>query len=1009
MNNQEGYSQVDFNTAGTYNVAGITAGNINFTGTLYQNGLPFIGISQWTNTTSGGISFTSGNVIIRDLNNTNISSTSLNVTGITAGSINFTSDIYKNGVLYSSSKWTATSGNISFTSGTVNATGFVASTITTGSLRATTAISAGTLTSTNAAITNITASTLRITNSTISNTLITDLNATTLTVGTAVVSNANVTTLTAGTAVVSNANVTTLTAGTLVATNLSITNTTTNTLRVTTLTAGSINTNNTLVNSRINTYGNMLNANTAGNSITIDIKVINKRIRTSRANANSSLSTWNTSNLVTSGSWYAACWSSDLGLFLTCNNYTNTIVSNQGISVSSDGINWSLLGGIPYPITVYDICWSPELSLIVATNNNSSQVPCAATPDGWNWNWMATGPSYRASGICWSPELRIFVVGVSRKGVLVSSDGINWTNYATNANTTLDQKIVWSAELGIFVLTDGVYGFFYSTNGTSWTFVSYTSIGYINCVCWCPELYLFVAGGTSDNSTSTIATSPDGINWTTRTVPVSGITHNAIIWNPDLSIFITASKTYVFSSSDGINWTTKYSNFSNVLNCCWSPELSTYIMTEYNTNNIYASKPIMPNSKNTLLAPQSKLMIDNSGNLGVGNTNPLYKVDINGNLRASSGINTSSLTTASLLSSGLISTTSLAASNATSTNLFSTAFSSGSINATTIVGSTSISSGLLAATNLVGTNISSSNLIVTTLTVGNVSLGTMGSSLVKATVITAGSISLSGDLVVGGTLTTVNITTTNLTDVNISTGTLNASSSTISNVLFTNISSSSLIVSNANATTLTAGTLVNTTMSSGTLVVSNANATTLTAGTIVSGNITSSSFSLTSTNGNYTFGITNGNIYYKNPLSGYLWYENSTAANMRLTNGNLTVTGDITGFGNLSDIRLKKNVIDIAQIESLRVVNALRPVTFDWKDDIFNESKRNKKDAGFIAQEVEEIIPCAVSDYVTSDVNYKHIKHERILPYLVGSIQKLTRENDELRNRLTQIESLLQK
>ena len=128
---------------------------------------------------------------------------------------------------------------------------------------------------------------------------------------------------------------------------------------------------------------------------------------------------------------------------------------------------------------------------------------------------------------------------------------------------------------------------------------------------------------------------------------------------------------------------------------------------------------------------------------------------------------------------------------------------------------------------------------------------------------------------------------------------------------------------------------------------------------------------------------------------------------MQLTNGNLTVTGDITGFGNLSDIRLKTNVIDIAQMESLRVVNALRPVTFDWKNDIFNESKRGTSDAGFIAQELEQVIPYAVSDYTISDTTYKNIKFERILPYLVGSIQKLTIENNDLKNRLNEIEKTL--
>ena len=159
--------------------------------------------------------------------------------------------------------------------------------------------------------------------------------------------------------------------------------------------------------------------------------------------------------------------------------------------------------------------------------------------------------------------------------------------------------------------------------------------------------------------------------------------------------------------------------------------------------------------------------------------------------------------------------------------------------------------------------------------------------------------------------------------------------------------------------------------------------------TLTANNIVSSSFNLTSSNGNYSLGITNGNVYLKNPLSGYIWYENSTVANMQLTNGNLTVTGDITGFGNLSDIRLKENIQNIDIQSSLSKIKSLRPVTFTWKNDIFNESKRGIDDMGFIAQEVEEVIPYAVSDYFTTDGNFKNIKYERMLPYLVGSIQYL--------------------
>jgi hypothetical protein len=159
--------------------------------------------------------------------------------------------------------------------------------------------------------------------------------------------------------------------------------------------------------------------------------------------------------------------------------------------------------------------------------------------------------------------------------------------------------------------------------------------------------------------------------------------------------------------------------------------------------------------------------------------------------------------------------------------------------------------------------------------------------------------------------------------------------------------------------------------------------------TLTANNIVSSSFNLTSSNGNYSLGITNGNIYLENPLSGYIWYENSTVPNMKLTNGNLTVTGDITGFGNLSDIRLKENIQNVDIQLSLSKIKSLRPVTFTWKNDIFNESKRGIDDMGFIAQEVEEVIPYAVSDYFTTDGNFKNIKYERMLPYLVGSIQYL--------------------
>ena len=121
----------------TLNVTGLTAGNINFTGDLYQNGSLYVS-SQWSS--SGGNLFipaTNGNVGIAtvspaytlDVNgtvnsnnmiSTNITTSVLNATGITSGNINFTGNLYKNGSIYISSQWKdEADGALSFTGGNI--------------------------------------------------------------------------------------------------------------------------------------------------------------------------------------------------------------------------------------------------------------------------------------------------------------------------------------------------------------------------------------------------------------------------------------------------------------------------------------------------------------------------------------------------------------------------------------------------------------------------------------------------------------------------------------------------------------------------------------------------------------------------------------------------------------------------------------------------------------------------------------------------------------------------
>ncbi len=99
---------------------------------------------------------------------------------------------------------------------------------------------------------------------------------------------------------------------------------------------------------------------------------------------------------------------------------------------------------------------------------------------------------------------------------------------------------------------------------------------------------------------------------------------------------------------------------------------------------------------------------------------------------------------------------------------------------------------------------------------------------------------------------------------------------------------------------------------------------------------------------------------------------------------NASGQGRANAWVTYSDIRLKKNVQPIEN--ALDKVLALRGVTFDWKE-------QNVHSSGFIAQQVESIIP----DLVSTDVNgYKSLDYGRFTPYLVEAIKEQQNQIDKL-------------
>lgn len=104
-------------------------------------------------------------------------------------------------------------------------------------------------------------------------------------------------------------------------------------------------------------------------------------------------------------------------------------------------------------------------------------------------------------------------------------------------------------------------------------------------VAWSASLGLFVAVGRGAG-TYQIATSPDGITWTGRTVTGGGVDFRRVIWVESLGKFYACggdNSTFgavVISSSDGTNWTVEATNIETraAFDIAYSPSLGKFVL-----------------------------------------------------------------------------------------------------------------------------------------------------------------------------------------------------------------------------------------------------------------------------------------------------------------------------------------------------------------------------------------------------------------------------------------------
>jgi len=114
-------------------------------------------------------------------------------------------------------------------------------------------------------------------------------------------------------------------------------------------------------------------------------------------------------------------------------------------------------------------------------------------------------------------------------------------------------------------------------------------------------------------------------------------------------------------------------------------------------------------------------------------------------------------------------------------------------------------------------------------------------------------------------------------------------------------------------------------------------------------------------------------------------------ASALFTNTSLTVVGDVVAYGSPSDVRLKENIKPIKS--ALDKVSKLQGVTFDWKksDSILDI----KEDVGFIAQDVQKVMPELVRENKDGMLS---MRHQGIAPILLEAIKELKAEIEELKS-----------
>jgi hypothetical protein len=227
------------------------------------------------------------------------------------------------------------------------------------------------------------------------------------------------------------------------------------------------------------------------------------------------------------------------GTGIIFNNGKYVAIGKKGVlEVSNDGLSWNKK----------DTSVSTDLYGITYGKNQYVAVGAAGkiltSKNGDTWAQQNSQTKKNLHSVAWSGNT--YVAAGSSGTILVSNDGVTWKQPQLSSIYEDLYSVIWN---GSDFMMFGSRNVWHSKNGTNWVSTSmYTPMTY-NQICFGNKKYAAV------NQYGQIATSYDGIKWTTKSILGIGFnSFSSVIWTGK-QFSAAGSMGMFFTSTDGETWT----------------------------------------------------------------------------------------------------------------------------------------------------------------------------------------------------------------------------------------------------------------------------------------------------------------------------------------------------------------------------------------------------------------------------------------------------------------------